>query len=750
MSRVVSLRRQLSLMMVAVALLPALAMLISAGLFYRAGASSALPERAQVAASQLQGLLERSAGQLAEALELAQRSGDLQHNIRAGEALPTLPGGYQAALFDSAGGLLWSSDGWMGPEFFAGLSGNGDATAYWYAAGRLYQLYRRPWLDVPDRVLVVGREVAPGLLENVLAAAGLQAELRVGERPLARFPAVGGAAAMAESALGVSLSLPSALAGDTALQLEFHGGDRSLGYAWLLALGVVILAPLLALLVARRQASRLAAPLAALTRQLQVFASGREIGSLRARSDTEEVLGLSYAFDNLLRLLRRREKNLRYRATHDLLTGMKNQNELLRIVSQRINDARSHDRPFHLVGINISNFREISDVFGPDVADACLVNIGAYLEREQLVAARFYRGGIAVIKEGVADDVAAVVLAMQLSRHHGISKFDIELNVCTGIVGFPDDGAENADTLLRRLEISLDSARRAPYNFHRYKLGQEEDYLKRLSLVEELRVAMIDWHAGLQMYYQPKLNLRSGRVERMEALIRWRHPRRGDIPPESFISLAEQSGLISQLSNWVIAQVCIQLSAWRERGVDLQVAVNLSVQDLVRPDMLDIIEQHRQKYDLPAEALAFEITETELMGNPAEALRLLKKFRAAGYGLAIDDFGTGYSSLSQVKNMPVNEIKIDRDFVRRLRSDDDDQKIVRTTLALASYFDLEAVAEGVEDAASLQLLVEWGCHWVQGFYIAPPMPSVEVLEWLEAFHDDAVSPAPQVAEGLSG
>ncbi len=743
MGQVVNLRQRLSTPLAATAVLTALAMLLVCSVPFYLVTERQLQQRAEGALAELPVVLRRSAGQLHAAMSELQQASGFRQQLRGAAPLLLENIPFHAALLSETGALLWQSGEWqgaplLGEQQLATLLSGADVAGYWLASDRVYQLLFRHWPEVPERILVLGRALDPPLFSGLLTTSGLQLGVFSADGPVVRISPDGEAGVGRR--VGQHYLLSPTLAGQQSLRLEILNNSEWLpSYWWLMCLGVLLLAPLLAWWVAQRHVNALAKPLAVLTKQLQAYGEGQPIEGLAVRSNTEEILGLSYAFDSMLGLLRRREENLRYRATHDLLTGMKNQNELLRIVSQRISEARTFDRPFHVVGININNFREINDVFGPDIADACLVNIGAYLECENLVAARFYRGGIAVVKEGVADDVAAVVLAMQLSRHHGISKLDIELNVCTGIVGFPSD-ADNAETLLRRLEITLDSARRAPYNFHRYKPGQEEDYVKRLSLVEQLRVAMIDWHAGLQMFYQPKLNLGSGRIERMEALIRWQHPEHGAISPDHFIPLAEQAGLIGALSNWVIAQVCAQLALWREHALDLQVAVNLSVQDIVRPDMLDVIEAQRKKYDLPASVLAFEITETELMENPGEAIRLLNKFRAAGYGLAIDDFGTGYSSLSQVKNMPVNEIKIDREFVRQLRGDENDQKIVRTTLALAGYFDLEAVAEGVEDAASLHMLSEWGCQWAQGYYISPPMPGVDVRQWVESFHEGETLP----------
>lgn len=513
-------------------------------------------------------------------------------------------------------------------------------------------------------------------------------------------------------------------------------GNAVLGFFCLLAFGWAALS-----VVAGWLAVRHIEAFDNLAHWTQSMAEGKWVRASRLHSPNLEFLGLVYALDSMQDRIQRLIRKIQYQATHDILTGLRNQDELRRLAARRISSKA--DQAFHLVGINIANFREINDVFGPEVAESCLVNIARFLEQEEYTAARFYRGGIAVLREGEADEVAAVVLAKRLTRHHGVTKFNIELDVCTSIVAFPDDG-DDAEILMRRLEIGLDTAREAPFHFHRYDRGLEERYVKRISLVEELRIAMIDWDAGLTMYYQPKLNLRTGRVEKMEALIRWEHPTRGPVSPEEFIPLAEKAGLIRELSRWIIAQVAAQLAAWRQRGIFLQVAVNLSAQDIMRPEMLTYIEDQRERHELPADCLTFEIIESELMENPNEAVVLLQRLRASGYGLAIDDFGTGYSSLSQLKKMPVNEVKIDCEFVRVLSTDEDDRKIVRSTLALANSFNLDVTAEGVEDEETLCLLSSWGCEWAQGYYISRGMPGPAVRAWLERFNKRDMSRVTEV------
>lgn len=722
MSRVVGVRGQVALYFGALALGTLLLMACAWAALWWQGTDHRL-QRLQVAAETMRKSLEQRDEIVRERLAdtRAARNFDAVVRVLSSQALPF------AAVYEHRGNKArsWHSADWLKPS---GASATTNVERrYQQYQGQLFAV----WEQRSDELATLIAYPLDALFQSVILDPSIAVQLVAasgGEQWLNRRAEV-------QRLPWRVTQLPSSIGSShgPALGLTLYAYPHLPVDFWLIGgVALVVMALLVALLVWRFSAA-LSRPLVQLSRQLQQYAEGGDLAPVYLESRTVELLGLKYALDSVFDLLRRREKGLRYRATHDLLTGMKNQNELLRIVEERIRDAKAHDQAFHLIGINILNFREINDMFGPDVADRCLVNIGALLERDSYVAARFYRGGIVVVKEGPPDDVAAVVLAMQLSRHHGIKNIDIELSVCTAIVGFPGD-ADQAPSLLRRLEIALDGARRAPYRFQRYQVGLEENYVRRLNMVEELRKAMLDWQSGLQVFYQPKLNLRNGRIERMEALLRWQHPKYGQVAPSEFIPLAEQAGLISALSSWVIKQVCEQIAAWHERGLDIQVAINLSVQDMSHPELLDVIEKHRRKHELSADALAFEITESELMENPQEAVRLLKTFRERGYCLAIDDFGTGYSSLTQVKHMPVNEIKIDQEFVRELPRDDDDKKIVRTTLALARNFGLEAVAEGVEDLETLELLTRWGCGWAQGYYISAAMPGVDVVDWVDDFH----------------
>lgn len=510
------------------------------------------------------------------------------------------------------------------------------------------------------------------------------------------------------------------------LNLLFTEFDRLQAEITLIACTTIALALVAGLLFARN----LTRPLQRLALAAQALAQGEYQHRIPRNSSTAEITDLTAAFDAMQQGIRKREERITYQATHDVITGLLNREELARQLQLLI----ASDVSFHLIGISLSNFRQINDMFGPSMADQCLRSISLRLLRHVNLATRLSGGGFVGQLAGEPDRRVVEDLVTRLRVATEDDDLNVNVEIHIGLVSWPSD-ADDITGLLRRLDIAMDTARYAADGIHHYQAGQEEDYVKRLQVIDHLRTAMRDNGRGLQMYYQPKLNLQQGRVTRVEALIRWIHPERGFVPPDFFIPLAEQAGLINALTEWVIATVIDQLHLWRQSGIELQAAINLSAQDIARPDMLEIIQRLCVARQLPVGALAFEITESEVMKQPVEAIKLLQQFRAAGFNLAIDDFGTGYSSLSQLKNMPITELKIDRDFVMRLNTDSDDQTIVKSTIELAHRFGLEVVAEGVENPQSLQLLAEWGCEWAQGYYLSRPLPADRVPAWLSEHTD---------------
>jgi EAL domain-containing protein (putative c-di-GMP-specific phosphodiesterase class I) len=294
-----------------------------------------------------------------------------------------------------------------------------------------------------------------------------------------------------------------------------------------------------------------------------------------------------------------------------------------------------------------------------------------------------------------------------------------------GIALNPEHGADS-DVLLRRADVAMYVAKRSGRGFATYSPDQDQHSPERLALVSELRRAIES--DELMLVYQPKVSLRTSRCVGVEALIRWNHPQRGLIPPDQFIPLAEQTGLIKNLSQWVLNSALRQASEWQTQGVAVPIAVNLSMRDLHDPDLPDTVGALLKRWQVIPAHLMVEITENGLMADPARALQTISGLRVMGIRIAIDDFGTGYSSLAYLKRLPVDELKIDRSFVRDLATDEDDLAIVRSTLTLGHDLGLSIVAEGIEDAGTWDLLRRLGCDVAQGYFIGRPLSAAAIAE----------------------
>jgi EAL domain-containing protein (putative c-di-GMP-specific phosphodiesterase class I) len=285
---------------------------------------------------------------------------------------------------------------------------------------------------------------------------------------------------------------------------------------------------------------------------------------------------------------------------------------------------------------------------------------------------------------------------------------------------------------MRHADVAMYVAKRAGSGHALYACDQDAHDPDRLGMIGELRAAIEQ--DELVLYYQPKVCLRTGRCDRVEALVRWQHPQRGLVPPDDFIPLAEQTGLIKSLTQWVIHSALRQCRVWLDEGLDISVGVNLSMRNLHDPDLVEQISQLLAATGVPAAALNLEVTESALMTDPLRALGSLARLRAIGVEIAIDDFGTGHASLSYLKQMPVEEIKLDRSFVRDMTSDKNDFTIVRSTIELAHDLGLRVIAEGVEDQETWDLLVKLGCDLAQGYHMSRPLPEAALRHW---FAEDA-------------
>ena len=431
-------------------------------------------------------------------------------------------------------------------------------------------------------------------------------------------------------------------------------------------------------------------------------------------------------------LARRADENRRL-AMFDHLTELPNRLLFFDRVSQTIAASAREGTGVAVLLLDLHHFKEVNDTLGHERGDELLRQVGPRLHgalRASDTVARLGGDefGIALAGLGTpteAEDVARK-LTDALDAPFALDGIDIALGGSIGIATYPDHG-DDPDQLLRRAEVAMYVAKAARAPFESYSPAQDTYSTDRLALVADLRKAIDD--ATLTVAYQPMIDLSRGAIVGVEALLRWTHPTQGPIGPDTFIPLAEHSGLIGRITTYVLEAAAGQVHAWHEAGLDLTVSVNLSVRDLQRPGLAVAVADALQRHRVPADRLRLEITEGSVMDQPDRALATLQELAGVGVGLSVDDFGTGYSSLAYLQRLPVNELKIDRSFVLKLAERSSDGEIVRSTVGLGHNLGLSIVAEGVEDESSLTFLREVGCDIAQGFFIAKPMPAESIAEW---------------------
>ena len=293
----------------------------------------------------------------------------------------------------------------------------------------------------------------------------------------------------------------------------------------------------------------------------------------------------------------------------------------------------------------------------------------------------------------------------------------------------PED-ASDTEELFRKLNIVSDNAIRSGAALTYYSEALEQGYNRRLLITTELKRVLATQQHELSVVYQPKIDLKTMKVCSMEVLLRWNNSRLGQVSPDEFISVAEQAGLIEQVTKWVMKTTITDLAYFRSKRYDFSVAMNLSSHDIQNKTLLNELVALLTEKGLSPASLQLEITESDLVADASLAVENLSSLKSLGFRFAIDDFGTGYSSLAYLKNLPVETIKIDKSFILNLSTDENDQQIVHTILSLAGIFELNVVAEGVEDAESLNILKEWGCDVAQGYYISRPLKREDLEDWL--------------------
>jgi len=467
-----------------------------------------------------------------------------------------------------------------------------------------------------------------------------------------------------------------------------------------------------------------------------------EISVSRVRLNTER---LYTAIVRDIRERRAQQRRLQHQATHDSLTGLPNRAALL----THLETALGADAPrpsLALLMLDLCRFKEVNDTLGHNIGDRVLCDVAHRFARalgDRGLIARIGGDEFTVVLDGTQGNAVgnesiattSQLLVDCLRTPIDVAGISIEVGVSIGIARFPQD-ANDAQTLLRHADVAMYVAKRrgAPYEY--YDSAHDENTVRKLAIGGELRSAIAN--DALELHFQPQVNLRSGMVESAEALLRWFHPTQGAIGPDEFIAIAEATDLIRPLTEYTLRGALRQIREWRERGVHVRIAVNLSarlLQDTAFPARL---RQLLDESGISAASLELEITESAMMLDPARALRVIQEIDKLGVLISIDDFGTGYSSLGYLRDLPVHSLKLDKSFVMGMRNNSDDRIIVESTAQMAHALKLELVAEGVETEWDAQFLAAAGYDYAQGYRYSRALPADKCLGWIVEFNATAM------------
>jgi diguanylate cyclase (GGDEF)-like protein len=656
------------------------------------------------------------------------------------------------------------------PDLIRLAEADGRASSVVIRDGKLYQLVVVPVL-APDPIAWVGLafEVDDRVAKELNELTGLEVTFasRQGEGPWRLHAST--------LAAPLRTSLQGALSGESGISSRVHdmtvGGDEyetrvtrlearpetsivailqkplevglapfraiTSSFYWLTIAGLTLLVA--GSLVIARSITRPVARLADAAHRVQQGDYSRHVDV----EQKDEIGQLAVSFNHMLDGIVSREREILRLAYEDVLTALPNRAMFNEQLGQAVRTAKRANQPLSILVFDMDRFKTINDTLGHPVGDQALREVGVRVRnalRDSDIVARLGGDEFAVLLTTSGTPHAAKMVATKIGKALEeplvIEGQSMDMAASVGIATFPEHG-DDASALMRAADVAMYEAKRTKAGYSIYDPAHDERRQEFLTLLGELRRAV---EAGeLVLHYQPKMSLGEGRVTAVEALVRWRHPQRGFVDPAQFIPFAEQTGYISAITRWVLSRAIEQCGVWERTGLRIRMSINISARDLQLGDTLvQDVSNALKAAELPAGMVCLEITESALMEDPASAQSTLRKLRELGITTSIDDYGTGYSSLAYIKQLAVNELKIDRAFVSGMEADKRNAAIVRSTIELGHNLGLTVVAEGVETDHELAELRRFGCDDAQGFYFARPMPAASFERWLSGVRDKPV------------
>lgn len=422
-------------------------------------------------------------------------------------------------------------------------------------------------------------------------------------------------------------------------------------------------------------------------------------------------------------------------ALHDSLTGLPNRKYLMDSLHLHIDE----EQHFSLLIIDLNRFKQINDAFGHYLGDLLLIQVGERITKALPEGNKIYRLGgdefALIAHQSDAKNIQQVVDIIHhcLEATFEVDSYELSVGASIGVAHYPAD-SRDIGTLLQQADLAMYASKQHSSLFTAYTQGLQSDAAEKVSIGAQLKVAIQE--RQFELWYQPIIDLKTGEIHGAEALIRWPRPGGEFIPPDKFIAIAEQSALITRISDWVIQKVSDDISYFNSLGIDLRIHINLSVKDLqdvlIAPKLRKVLDKHTTQ----AHQIMLEITESAMMTDITQVKKTMSQISEAGLVFSIDDFGTGYSSLALLRDLPVGQIKIDRSFITNMASNTADLAIVKSTIYLGQNLECNVVAEGVEDAEAEALLKELGCDYAQGYYYSKPKSIEDFITYLHEYNKD--------------